>query len=224
MKRKLLTLMLIMSVAIANVGCGSKDGSDTTTSTPVATEAPVTTETPDTTPETTETPATTEAPVEDNAAYADATAALNAIWDKFEEDYMFPCFGGSIETAVENAAGKIDLSDVNTMTSTLLIPEDLQASVTDAASLMHMMNANTFTGAAIKVEGMDAAAVAEQIKASFLGTHFMCGMPDKIEIASVGGYVVYAFGAEDIINYFFTKAAELENVSILVDAPFELDF
>ena len=153
------------------------------------------------------------------SVYGDATAVLQAVWDKTEE--KFPSFGGNIDNSVENAPGKLDVTDTDTMTYTLLIPEDIQKNITDAATLMHMMNANTFTGAAIKVEGMDAQNVADQIKEVFVNNHFMCGFPDKIVIASVDGYVAYAFGSEMNIDEFKKNVESLENSKILVEAIYE---
>ena len=78
--------------------------------------------------------------------------------------------------------------------------------IDDAASLMHMMNANTFTAGAYRtVEGTDIAALTESIKANIQSNHWMCGMPEKMLVAIVGEYVVATFGLESVITTFEGK-------------------
>ena len=145
------------------------------------------------------------AAAESQSAYAHAVDALNVLWDNLDE--QFPAFGGNFEHNVENAPGDLDLNDTDTMTSALLIPEDVQSKVSEAATLFHMMNANTFTGAALKLNGMSTDEAAGKIKDAFKNNQFMCGMPDAIVIYTGGNDVVYFFGASDILDSF-KKAAE----------------
>ena len=46
-----------------------------------------------------------------------------------------------------DAPGKFDISKTEELGITLGLPEDLWDDIDDAASMVHMMNANTFTGA-----------------------------------------------------------------------------
>lgn len=148
-------------------------------------------------------------------AYTDSVEVLNAIWDQTEE--KFPAYGGSIEESVADAPGKLLLTDTDTMTYTLLIPESVQGQIVDAATLMHMMNANTFTGVAMKLDGMKVEDAANQIKDAFMNNQFVCGIPDKIVVATLGDYVVYAYGAADIVDDFKTIAGNLEGANVVVD-------
>lgn len=151
-------------------------------------------------------------------SYADSVAILNAIWEQTDE--KFPAFGGSIEEAVADAPGNLLLTDKDTMTYTLLIPESVQGHITDAATLMHMMNANTFTGVALKLDGMKVDDAASQIKDAFMNNQFVCGIPDKIVIVTVGNYVVYAYGATDIVDDFKTIASGLDGANVVVDQAY----
>ena len=88
----------------------------------------------------------------------------------------------------------------------LLIPAEQVTNVTEAASMIHMMNANTFTCAAYKLaEGVTAADFGAAMKDAVLGNQWMCGFPDSLLIRSFGdSYVVVAFGVNDAMTPFET--------------------
>jgi hypothetical protein len=93
--------------------------------------------------------------------------------------------------------------------------------VDEAASLLHMMNANTFTGAAFHLtDAANAQALTDALKSNILSTQWMCGFPDKLLIATVNGeYVVSAFGNAEIMDNFKAKLTEVygEAAVIVVD-------
>ena len=72
---------------------------------------------------------------------------------------------------------------------------------------MHMMNQNTFTGAAFHVtDAANVGTVADAVKENILVRQWMCGFPDKMVIATIGNeYVVASFGINDAINPFEEK-------------------
>lgn len=131
-----------------------------------------------------------------------AVEILQKSWDLMAEDNKFPVFGGSIENSVDGAAGEVKIDDANMLTNTLLVPEDVQKVTVEAASLVHMMNTNTFTGATIKVDGMDADEAADKVLDSFMSTAFVCGVPEKITIVVYGDYITYAYGETDLVDSF----------------------
>lgn len=136
-------------------------------------------------------------------------ALLTAVWDTYGEDDMFPVMGGGgSETAeyVMNAPGKFVTDSPDILDYTLGLPADSAAKVDDAASLIHMMNANTFTCGAFHVtKSGDVKAVADSLKENILKRQWMCGFPDKLVVITVDDYVISAFGNEEMINTFKTK-------------------
>lgn len=88
-----------------------------------------------------------------------------------------------------------------------------------AASLMHMMNANTFTCGAFRLkDAADADAVCTAIHDGLNSKQWMCGFPDKMVIAKVSGCIVSVYGAEDLVNTFRDKlTAAYENAEIVYD-------
>lgn len=134
---------------------------------------------------------------------ASALEILETVWAEYAEEEKFPVIGGSMAAPVDGAPGSYDLADEN-ITYSLLIPAEQLANVTEAASMIHMMNANTFTCAAFKLaEGVTAADFGAAMKDAVLGNQWMCGFPDTLLIRAFGdSYVVMAFGVNDAMTPF----------------------
>lgn len=133
---------------------------------------------------------------------------LNTVWKSYSEDDKFPASGGdySEENAKDDAPSKFDVSDSAVLESTLAVPEDSADLLKKAASLTHMMNLNTFTAGAFQLkDSKNADKFAKAMKESIENRRWVCGFPDKFVIIKVNGYVVSAFGAEDLIDTFKSK-------------------
>ncbi len=139
-------------------------------------------------------------------AIASPVELLTKVWDAFGEN-KFSAIGGNIENVVEDAPGEYDITMKETAMAQLVITEDGLKMVDSAASLMHMMNANTFTGAAYKLaDGVKAADFIKVMQDSVKGNNWICGFPEKLLTAEVTDeYVVVAFGLGDIIDVFETN-------------------
>ena len=138
----------------------------------------------------------------------DPLTLLNNVWAAYGDEEKFPAAGGdfSEENNKMDAPGKYSLEDAEAVDAALGFPQASVGKIEDAASLTHMMNANTFTSAAYKVkEGEDVSAVINDIKTNILARQWMCGFPDKLCIMTVGNYVVSAFGKEEPMNTFRDK-------------------
>ena len=147
---------------------------------------------------------TEAAPVEGPAS---ALEVLEKVWSDYAEEEKFPVIGGSMAAPVDNAPGAYDIADEN-ITYSLLIPAEQLANVTEAASMIHMMNANTFTCAAYKLaEGVTAADFGAAMKDAVLNNQWMCGFPDSLLIKAVGDCVIVAFGVNDAMTPFETHLA-----------------
>ncbi len=159
----------------------------------------------------------------DNASDGDKpakpTSALNileTVWNTYGEDEKFAVAGGDFSeaNAREDAPGVFDLKDRALVDSELGLPET--AAVDEAASLVHMMNANTFTAAAYHATG-DTAELAQQLRDNIMQRQWMCGFPDKLVVAEVGEYVVTVFGADELVDTFMTHLNGIYGVSATYD-------
>lgn len=180
--KKILALVLALTMVMAMAACTPATNNDgtTTASTTEATTA-----------------STTEAVVSgDNGA----VTLLNTAWAAFPDESKFAVMGGDAENPNYEGPGAVTLpgAEGNALWS-LYVPDDQLANFTEAATMMHAMNANTFTAGAMKLaEGADKTAVAQALKDAIMGTRWMCGFPERMIIVSVGDYLVVAFGHDGV--------------------------
>ncbi len=135
-----------------------------------------------------------------------ALSILESVWALYTEDEKFPAAGGDYDAMVDGAPGKAGLTNPENLSYLLTFPADDVAKLDGAASLMHMMNANTFTCGAYHVANSeDVAAVVEDIYAAITTKQWMCGFPEQLIIATNGNLIVAAFGNLDLITTFHEK-------------------
>ena len=180
--KKIISLVLVCVMMLSLAACGTKKAEETT-------------------------PATTEAPA---VTVESSLAVLESIWNLYGEDEKFAVIGGNVESPVDGAPGNYDMAYAENLTWNLLVPADQLANIDEAATMIHMMNANTFTcGVVHLTEGTDAAAFAQVMRDAIQGNMWMCGFPETLTVATVGGeYVLIAFGVNDAMNPFMTHFNE----------------
>ena len=135
---------------------------------------------------------------------ASALEILETVWADYTDDEKFPIVGGNIEANIMDAPGNYDMAYAENMTWNLLVPAEQIANITEAASMIHMMNANSFTCGAFKLaDGVAAADFGAVMKDAVLNNQWMCGFPETLLIRSFGdSYVVVAFGINDAMTPF----------------------
>ena len=147
----------------------------------------------------------------DDTAGKTAVDILADVWAAYEEDEMFAIAGGDYETMVPDAPGKVNVADGETLDSLLGFPAASAGMIDDGASMMHMMNQNTFTAGVYHVtKADDVQAVADAVKENIMNRQWMCGFPDDLVIYSVGtSYLAVAFGAEEVVDNFEEELQEV---------------
>lgn len=156
-------------------------------------------------------------------APADSLALLTKVWDSYTDDEKFPAAGGDYETSVDDAPGAFDPSNADNLNFLLTVPTEDASLIDDAASLMHMMNANTFTCGAFHVTSKDdVETVASDLRDAIQSKQWMCGFPDKLVVLTYGEYVVALFGADDLVDDFVnTMTATYTGVQTACDEPLQ---
>lgn len=181
MKKKCLMLLCMISL-IALSACG-KTEKDTESNPPV------------------------ESVQENKVDVADCTELLAKVWDSYDEDQKFAISGGDYDNMVENSAGAVNVDNAENLDILFGMPADGAAMVDEGASIIHMMNANTFTAAAYHLK--DSASqqlVADLLKDNIMNRQWMCGFPDTLLIASVGDdYMISAYGEAGNMEVFKEK-------------------
>ena len=135
---------------------------------------------------------------------ASALEILETVWASYSDDEKFSIIGGNIEANIMDAPGNYDMAYAENMTWNLLVPEAQIANITEAASMIHMMNANSFTCGVFKLaDGVSAADFGAVMKDAVLNNQWMCGFPETLLIRNFGDtYVLVAFGINDAMNPF----------------------
>ena len=186
--KKFISLLLcgVLSAGIL-AGCGKTDDQPTTVPT---------------------TGTVTEAPAEETkgtASYESAEALLKAVHAAMKEE--FPAAGGDEAHGAEDV-GSFDISAYgDSFQAQILVDDSLVEQVKpEAATLLHMMNTNTFCAAAMQLtDAANGESFAESYKTLVQSHHWMCGFPDKLVIVTVGQSVFSVYGNEELVNTFRDK-------------------
>ena len=203
--KKILALALTLVMILALASCGGDKGGDETTTEPTVTTEPV-----------------TDAPV---VEAVDPLDAFTKIWAAMPEDFRFAAAGGDYENMVMDGPGAFGLTSAEAgenINAMLGFPADLVSKIDSAASLMHMMNANTFTAGAYHfVDAADKDASVETIKSNILARQWMCGFPETLIIVDLGGNTLLtAFGNGQVVDAFKTTTlSTFEGATVVVETP-----
>lgn len=203
--KKILAILLAAVLALSLAACGGNDD----------------TKKPDTSEPDSQNSADAEQPGGEQVSADDALALLNAVWDSYSEEDKFPVAGGDMseENMSMDGPGKFGIEDTASLESTLVFPEASVDKIEDAASLVHMMNANTFTCGVFHVkDAADVTAVVEALRENLRQRQWICGFPEQLVIATVGDYVVSFFGTTDLVGTFKTNlTAVYSSAEIIYD-------
>lgn len=225
--KRILAILLALLMLCTLCACAAK--------TPVQDDQTADTQTPsDTQTSEDETPATDiDAPADETEPEPEtpaepieiesALALLESVWALYGEDEKFPAAGGDYneENMTDGAPGKVGLDDASSVEYLLTFPAAGVEMIDDAASLIHMMNTNTFTCGAYHLKNAgDMQTLAADVKDHVMNKHWMCGFPDKLVVISVGEYLVEVFGLQEQVETFCANlAAAYPEATILSDDP-----
>lgn len=158
--------------------------------------------------------------VKDDTEGKTAVDILNDTWAVYEEGEKFAIAGGDYENMVMDAPGTVNVSDGESLDALLGFPAASAGLIDDGASLMHMMNQNTFTAGVYHVtKADDVQAVADSVKENIMNRQWMCGFPDTLIVVTLSDtHVVAAFGNAEIIETFKTKlTASYEGAEVIIE-------
>lgn len=150
----------------------------------------------------------TDQPNEEQISVKDPLELLNTVWSSYTDDEKFSVTGGdtSEENMTMDGPGKYSIKDAAAIDSTLGFPSASIDKIDNVASLVHMMNANTFTCGAFHVKNADdISTLISSLKDNIQKRQWICGIPEKLVIATVEECIVAFFGEEKLVDTFKTK-------------------
>lgn len=207
--KKLFISLLVCSMMTAFAGCGNKSENENSN---VSSESSVS--------ETDKSPES-ETSADNSSSAKDSLELLSNIWAEYADTEKFASMGGDYaeENMTTDAPGKFGLEDTETLDSVLGLPADSVSLIDNASSLVHLMNANTFTCGAFHASSSDnVTPLADSLKNNILSRQWMCGIPDKLIIFTVDDYVISVFGANDLLETFKSKVTSVyESAEILYE-------
>lgn len=156
------------------------------------------------------------------SAYASALEVLETVAGAYTAEDQFAMYGGDQEHAVMDAPGSFDIRKTEELEAALGLPAALADGLEDAASMVHMMNSNTFTGAAYRLKDhTDKTAFVQEATSALLKKQWMCGQPDTLAVLDVdGSYLIIAYGEAEIMKTFQAHAlSALPSAKVLTEAP-----
>lgn len=136
-----------------------------------------------------------------------AVDVLTKVWEIYGEDEKFEAVGGGPEDMVEGVPGAFDADAAESLDTVLGYPQTSVALLEDAASLVHMMHANTFTAGAYKLaDAAEVEMLVSDLEDNIMSRHWLDGCPDTLIIVQIGEHtVVSVFGNADAVETFKTK-------------------
>lgn len=139
-----------------------------------------------------------------------ALEVLQNIWNRLSDTEKFPVYGGDANNMVDGAPGAFSVSDTDGLMHNLLVPQTQLENIDQAASLVHGMMSNNFTCGVFRLkDGADAFGFADAMGNSFKNNQWLCGTPERLLVAVIGGeYVLAAYGVEDALTRIQTKLTE----------------
>ena len=205
--------LLLMAAVLLGILSGCRVSVEPTT-TAHKTTAPVMTTRPlITTPPTTTT---------GNTSTTETTRILSAVWDSYGQEERFAAYGGTVEHSVADAPGALDMAAIDELTNAYLMPVERLEEVAEAASLVHMMNSNIFTGVVLQLKPTgQLRAFADDWRGVIRENRWICGQPDRLLMLAVDEtHLLMAFGSNEAMDTFRTKTAAIYGQSkTLYDEP-----
>ncbi len=143
----------------------------------------------------------------DTAKGSSSEELLARVWDAIPEDDRPTIYGGDSANIINNRPGAFDISMTDELDVTLAFPMAHVGNIDDAASMVHMMNANTFTGSAYKLKnGVSADTFAADFKKTIGDRKWVCGFPECFTVIEAEGHVICAFGGRSLVETFRDSA------------------
>lgn len=162
-------------------------------------------------------------PDEEQVSISSALELLTTVWGSYTDDEKFPVAGGDMseENMTTDTPGKFGIDDAGLLDTNLGFPAASVETIDDAASMVHMMNANTFTCGAFHIKNEDDDDdLTAAIKDNIMKRQWLCGFPDKLVIVKISDYVVSFFGEKELVDTFKTKLTDsYASAEIICDEP-----
>lgn len=143
---------------------------------------------------------------------ASANDILIKVWETYEEkdtdgnmyNDRFAIMGGHFESAVMDMPAQYDLTKTSDLELIYCVPQTVIPMLDDAATMVHLMAASTFTAGAYHVaDAANVRTAVDAIRQQIQGNHWLDGFPDAYFVATVDEqYVIAVVGNAEVVDNF----------------------
>ena len=158
--------------------------------------------------------------IDENTA---AVEVLEFMWNAMGAEHQPASYGGHFSEEMQGGPYTYDLTYAEDLAATLLLPENQMDKVTDAATVVHMLNANSMTTGVLKMkEGTDVKAFAKAVSERISGNRWMCGFPEKMAVIQINeDFLFVAYGLAELVDPMINGMDNTWTVSELYNQPLE---
>lgn len=219
--KKLIAMMMALTIVVSLAACGAKNETENTTA---ITENTLIIEE--------DIVGTTNNNAENNVVVDDASSALTVlepIWMGLGAEHQPAAYGGHFSEEYMSGPATYELTYAEDLAATLLLPTDQLDSIADAATVVHLLNANSMTVGVVKLkEGTDVKAFADATAERITNNQWMCGFPERMAIVQINEeFLFIGYGLFDMIDPMVENMDQtwtldqLYNVSLVTEEPSE---
>ena len=195
--KKLIALMMALAIVASFTACGGKNEPENTTETTTMPEEGISID---------ENIGGTLANTGDYQPQisSDSTALdlLDPIWMGLGGEHQPASYGGHFSEEYSSGPATYDLTYADELAGVLMLPTDKMDSVEDAATVVHLLNANSMTAGVVKLkEGTDVKAFADAVADRISNNQWMCGFPEWMAVVQINdNFLFIGYGLYDMIN------------------------
>lgn len=137
--------------------------------------------------------------IDNNTAALDL---LDPIWMGLGGEHQPASYGGHFSEEYTSGPATYDLTYVEDLAGVLLLPVDQLDSIEEAATVVHMLNANSLTAGVVKLkEGTDVKAFADAVADRISNNQWMCGFPEWMSVIQINDNALFiAYGLYDLVT------------------------
>ena len=222
--KKLIALMMALAIVASFTACGGKNE-------PVDTQNTTNTTVPEESISIEENIGGTLANTGDYQPQisSDSTALdlLDPIWMGLGGEHQPASYGGHFSEEYSSGPATYDLTYADELAGVLMLPTDKMDSVEDAATVVHLLNANSMTAGVVKLkEGTDVKAFADAVADRISNNQWMCGFPEWMAVVQINdNFLFIGYGLYDMINPMVVNmdsswnAKQLYNRTLVEELP-----
>ena len=195
--KKLIALIMALAIVTSFTACGAKNETENTTDTTTMPQEGITIE-----ENIGDTIGNTGDYKPQISSESSAVEVLEPIWMGLGGEHQPAAYGGHFSEEYTSGPATYDLTYAEDLAAVLLLPVEKMDSVEDAATVVHMLNANTMTAGVVKLkEGTDVVAFAGTVAERISNNQWMCGFPEWMSVVQIeDNFLFIAYGVYDLVT------------------------